>query len=47
MIKNEMLESELNVEKAVSCEKCGEEVGEKLFDDEIVAYCKECHWVTH
>ena len=46
-MNNEMLEKELNVEQEVSCEKCGDEIGKGLLDDEVVAYCKQCNWVTH
>ena len=29
------------------CEKCGKEIGNRLVDDEVVAYCKDCNWVTY
>jgi hypothetical protein len=30
-------------EALIFCDKCGEEIGEHLFGDEFVAYCKYCN----
>jgi len=47
-MNNEILEKQLNVdEKPSHCEKCGEEIGKRLVDDEIVNYCKECNWISY
>src|SRR3990167_7441288 len=44
---NEILEKELNVDETKDCEKCGEEIGKRLIDNEIANYCKKCNWVTY
>ena len=38
---------QLNEFSADCCEKCGEELGDKLLGDESYDYCRDCNWITH
>jgi len=46
-MNKEILEKELYVDETIYCEKCGEEVSNKLLGDEFISYCKECNWITY
>lgn len=30
----------------MNCEKCGEEIGNKIIGDESYPYCPNCNWFT-
>jgi hypothetical protein len=50
-IKTKITEKDLEItlpkEETRDCEKCGGETTNHLSGDEMVAFCKDCKWITY